>query len=44
VRRERQRQWVILSRKERGKVVVVYEPLRKKEIALRIKRGWELVG
>jgi hypothetical protein len=33
----------MLSRKENGKLIVVYEPLRKKEITIRIKNGWEQV-
>jgi hypothetical protein len=44
VRRKRLLQWVILTRKERGKLVVICEPLRRKQISCRLKQGWELVS
>ncbi|MGE8081992.1 hypothetical protein [Peribacillus loiseleuriae] len=38
--RERQRDWVFLYRKEKGRRVYIYEPLRKKQLAVKLKQGW----
>ncbi|WP_275411197.1 hypothetical protein [Bacillus sp. B15-48] len=43
MRRKRQFHWVALTKLERGLRVVIYEPLRKKEIAHKVKQGWKVV-
>lgn len=42
MRRNIQRCWVLMAGEDNGLAVWVFEPLRKKEIAVRLKRGWKL--
>jgi hypothetical protein len=43
MKRKRFKIWVMLQRFENGKITVIYEPLRKKQIIGMIKNGWELL-
>lgn len=45
MRRSIQREWVLLVYEDdTGLTTCVYEPLRKKEIAVRLKHGWKMIG
>ncbi|WP_423408035.1 hypothetical protein AABM38_20535 [Heyndrickxia sp. MSNUG] len=45
MRRNIQRDWVMLVYEDaKGLATCVYEPLRRKEIAVKLKRGWKKIG
>ncbi|WP_264163788.1 hypothetical protein [Mesobacillus sp. S13] len=44
MRRNIHREWVMLVREDDGLATWVFEPLRRKEISVRLKRGWKMIG
>lgn len=42
--RKRKAEWILMYRKEEGKNVYIYEPLKKFELQSRKRKGWKRVG
>lgn len=41
---KRKAEWILMYRKEEGKGVYIYEPLRKFELQSRKLKGWKQIG
>ena len=42
MKRKRHIEWVLLYKKEGAQKVWLYEQLRKKEISIKLRQGWEI--
>lgn len=42
-KRKRRLKWYLLYRREDGQAVYRYEPLQKRELKSRLKKGWKVV-